>query len=253
MILRILFLASLLGVGVATSSAQVRFRVAAGMSTDWITNDNPAAERMVGDAQVADSLVPLGGSLDGMQAGWGIRGYADLDKQKYFRIPIGLDYWMYDGTQTVQDYLSGTQIRHQVDIISTMIGFEWSFAEFPMAYARAYVGGEIRPTFIGANQVTYHSWNRASSVDYDSTDVFSLKEACTRVGAMLRLGVEGELYYPVFINTSVAWGVMNLIGRDTRPTWEGGRGELLTVSKLNEGGESYVQHLNFTFMIQVRL
>ena len=79
---------------------------------------------------------------------------------------------------------------------------------------------------------------------FESEGSFDLSTASATVG---------ELYYPVFINTSVAWGVMNMIGRDTRPTWEGGRGELLTASKLNEGVESYVQHLNFTFMIQVRL
>lgn len=234
-------------------SAQVRFRIAAGLSTDWITNNNPATYRMVAEDNASDDK-PAGGSLDGMQMGWGLHGYADIDKQKYFRIPFGVDYWMYDGTQSIQSYLSGVQVRHEVNIVSTKVGFEWSFAEFPLAYARAYLGGEIRPTFIGSNNVHSRLWEYGNSeIRTDTTTDVSLKEACTRVGGMVRLGIEGELYYPVFINTSVAWGVMNLIGRDTRPTWEGGRGELLTVSKLNEAGESYVEHLNFTFMIQVRL
>jgi hypothetical protein len=134
-----------------------------------------------------------------------------------------------------------------------MLGFEWSFVEFPFAFARAYVGGEVRPLFVQANEITNRSWNNGSTPPYDETITSSGKEACFRLGAMARLGIEGEIYYPVFINTSVAYGVMNLIGRDDRPTAEGGRGELLTAKSELEGPETYVHHLNFTFMIQVRL
>jgi hypothetical protein len=70
---------------------------------------------------------------------------------------------------------------------------------------------------------------------------------------MARLGIEGEIYYPVFVNTSVGWGAMNLLGRDTRSTANGGRGELLTPVSQNEAGEGVLYHLNFTFMVQVRL
>lgn len=251
---RIVTIALVICAFAGVAQAQVRFRVAAGLSTDWITNDNPATYRFVSESTANDTNAPYGGGLDGMQSGWGLRGYADLDKQKNFRIPFGIDNWDYGGTQTVSGGISGTQVRHDVNIFSTMLGFEWSFVEFPMAFARAYVGAEVRPTFIGANEVTTHLWDYSRPNErFDSIIVSNNKESCTRLGGMVRLGVEGELYYPVFINTSVAWGVMNMIGRDTRPTSEGGRGELLTASKLNEGGESYVQHLNFTFMIQVRL
>jgi hypothetical protein len=46
---------------------------------------------------------------------------------------------------------------------------------------------------------------------------------------------------------------MNLLGRDTRSTAEGGRGELLTPVSQNESGEAILHHLNFTFMVQIRL
>jgi hypothetical protein len=73
------------------------------------------------------------------------------------------------------------------------------------------------------------------------------------MGAMARFGIEGEIYYPVFLNTSVGYGVMNLVGRDDRPTWKEGRGELLTARPLNEPTEGLLYHMNFSFMIQVRL
>ncbi len=250
---RISILIILFVVAGAAVTSQVRFRVAAGMSTDWITNDNPATYRFVTDENsISDnSDEPYGGALDGVQMGWGVRGYADLDKQKYFRIPFGLDYFMFSGTQRISSGLSSTQVRHDVNLISTMVGFEWSFAEFPMAFARAYIGGEIRPLFVQPNQITTNVINTTANLD--TTWTFSGKEAATRLGAMARIGIEGELYYPVFLNTSIAYGVMNLIGRDLRPTSEGGRGELLTAVKLGEGPETYVHHVNFTFMIQVRL
>ncbi len=248
-----MILISLVLGAVGIAQAQIRFRVAAGLSTDWITNDNPATYRFVTAENAADTMLPYGGALDGVQVGWGIRGYVDLDKQKYFRIPIGLDVFSFSGTQSSSDGLSGIQVRHEVTLVSSMVGFEWSFVEFPLAFARAYIGGEIRPLFVQPNNITSRNWNSQTSPRYDSTWTYNGKESATRLGAMARIGVEGELYYPVFINTSVAYGVMNLIGRDQRSVSEGGRGELLTAVKLGEGSETFVHHLNFTFMIQVRL
>jgi hypothetical protein len=46
---------------------------------------------------------------------------------------------------------------------------------------------------------------------------------------------------------------MNLLGRDTRTSAQGGRGELLTARSLNEAGEGVLTHLNFSFMIQIRI
>lgn len=233
--------------------AQVRFRVAAGLSTDWITNDNPATYRIAGTGDQADTNAGFGGGFDGMQIGWGIKAFADLDKQKITRIPFGVDYFLFSGAQSIQSSTFKVNVKNEVNVLSYHGGFEWSFVEFPLAYARAYLGAEARVTSVSANTLTFREQYFNTAPPIDSTRVTSGKPSATRLGGMLRLGIEGELYYPVFINTSVAWGVMNLIGRDTTPTWEGGRGELLTPFSLNEAGESLIYHLNFTFMVQVRI
>lgn len=232
------------------ASSQVRFRVAAGLSTDWITNNNPATYRITGHSSDLDTNAPFGGGFDGVQMGWGIKGFIDIDKQKTFRIPVGLDYFTFSGAQSFGATRYDLTARHAVDLYTGILGFEWSFVEFPMAYARAYLGGEARVLYVAPNvyQLTFAI---RDSVLIDRT--INSKPSATRLGAMVRLGIEGEVYYPVFVNTSVAWGVMNLIGRDALPGTDGGRGELLTVSNDLEGAESIVQHLNFTFMIQVRL
>ncbi|MBI2794945.1 MAG: hypothetical protein HYX66_09900 [Ignavibacteria bacterium] len=232
------------------ASSQVRYRVAAGLSTDWITNNNPATYRITGHSSDLDSNKPFGGGFDGMQMGWGIKGFIDIDKQKRFRIPVGLDYFMYSGAQSFGATRYRLTARHEVDLYTGIVGFEWAFAEFPMAFARAYIGGEARLLYVTPNvyQVTFEI---RDSILIDRT-VYP-KPAATRLGAMVRLGIEGEVYYPVFVNTSVAWGAMNLVGRDEVPGTNGGRGELLTVNSDLEGAESIVMHLNFTFMVQVRL
>jgi hypothetical protein len=247
-------IAALMFIVITTSSAQVRFRVATGLSTDWITNDNPATYRLTGTGDPADTTSGYGGGFDGVQIGWGIKAFADLDKQKIVRIPFGVDLFNYSGAQSVQSNTYKVTVRHDMNLWSPYAGIEWSFVEFPLAYARAYVGAEARVTHVAPNSLRISEWY-STGVTTDTT--FSSKEAATRLGGMIRLGIEGEIYYPVFVNTSVSWGVMNLIGRDDRPTGpgpgQGGRGELLTAAKVNEAGESLIYHLNFTFMIQIRI
>ena len=249
---RILIAALVLLSATVVSEAQVRFRVAAGLSTDWITNDNPAVYRIAGTGDETDTTAGFGGGFDGMQIGWGLKAFADLDKQKIMRIPFGIDYFMYRGAQSIQASTFKILVNNEVNLYSYHAGFEWSFVEFPLAYARAYLGAEARVTSVSPNTITYQE-SYVNAPERDTTRVISGKDAATRLGGMLRLGIEGEIYYPVFLNTSVAWGVMNLIGRDTTPTWEGGRGELLTPFPINEASESLIYHLNFTFMVQVRI
>ena len=235
---------------VSVAESQVRFRVATGLSTDWITNDNPAVYRIADTGDEAEAR--YGGGFDGMQMGWGLKAFADLDKQKILRIPFGIDLFQYRGAQSIQAPAFKILVNHEVNLYSYHGGFEWSFVEFPLAYARAYLGAEARVTTVSPNTITYEE-SYTTAPERDTTRMLSGKDAATRLGGMVRLGIEGELYYPVFLNTSVSWGVMNLIGRDTTPTWEGGRGELLTPFPINEAGESLIYHLNFTFMVQVRI
>jgi hypothetical protein len=251
--LRILLILSLLSLLPAVSSAQIRFRVAGGISTDWITSDNPAVYRIVPEDADALGDGQVGGAFDGAQMGWGLRGYIDLDKQKKFRIPVGVDVFSYSGAQSIQSDFYSIRVQHENTLTTGLAGFEWSFVEFPWAFARAYLGAEARVLFVGENLITYDEKQIVNGELQERFVQYNGKPSTTVVGALARLGIEGEVYYPVFINTSIGWGAMNLIGRDERPTSEGGRGELLTPVSRNEGPEQILYHVNFTFMIQVRL
>ncbi len=240
------------------TAAQIRYRVAGGLSTDWITSDNPAVYRLASSDTSTSPANEFGGALDGMQVGFGVRMYADLDAQKKFRIPVGVDVYTFSGVQAVNANTYKLRIRHDVDVFTGIVGFEYSFLEFPLAYARVFVGTEIRPLYVAPNNIITDEMYVGSDGSIESTvhKEYSGKPSAFRLGGMIRLGIEGEIYYPVFLNTSIGYGVMNLIGRDTRPTSEdgnGGRGELLTPRSINEATEQMLSHVNFTFMVQVRL
>jgi len=230
----------------------VRYRVAAGISTDWITSDNLATARIASSGEGTGSDV-YGGAFDGAQMGWGLRIYADLDKQKKFRIPVGVDYNSFTGAQSINGQSYSLRVTHANELWTPFTGFEWSFVEFPWAFARVYAGVEARLARVGANTITREGKLFVNNELVETYDQFNGKPAAWRLGALARLGIEGEIYYPVFVNTSIGWGAMNLVGRDFRPTSEGGRGELLTPVSLNESGEALLYHVVFTFMVQVRL
>lgn len=243
-------IAILLIAGTLSTQAQIRYRVAGGLSTAWIINENPATDRIV---PATDSLEYFGGGFDGMQVGYGIRFWADLDKQKTFRVPIGIDYYQFEGAQTQSSSTSSIAMRHEMDVIATSIGFEAALIEFPFAFARMYAGIEARPTFFSASTVDVRLVTKSTDTTIVDERTFSNKPSQFRLGALGRFGIEGELIYPVFVNTSVGVGALNLIGRDTTPVSDGGNGELMTPGRLDETDEGMLLYVNVTFMIQVRL
>ncbi len=257
--MKFLLLGSLLLVSsLASVQAQVRFRVSGGLSTNWIVSDNPAVQRIVANTEGSvlepDQPASIGGAFDGNQIGYGIRLYADLDKQKLFRIPFGFDLFMMRGSQSYIAPNFGVLARHSTDLYSFHAGFEYAFVEFPLAFARAYVAAELRGTMVTNDNlyIRLQTINQEGQLTTSERNITGKPDAF-RFGSMIRLGLEGEIYYPVFLNTSVGYGALNLLGRDTRPTTAGGRGELLTPDRISEGPEQVLQHVNFTFMFQVRL
>lgn len=241
-------LAALLVSSAHNAGAQIRYRVAGGLSTDWITSDNPAVYRLASSDTAINPKDEFGGALDGMQVGFGVRIYADLDAQKKFRIPLGVDIYTFSGVQALNATTYKVRLRHDVNVFTGIVGFEYSFLEFPLAYARAFVGGEIRPLYVAPNNIVQDDFTIGPTGNIISTHKeFNGKPGAFRLGGMVRLGIEGEIYYPVFLNTSIGYGVMNLIGR------KDDRGELLTPRNINEPKEQMLSHVNFTFMVQVRL
>ena len=81
----------------------------------------------------------------------------------------------------------------------------------------------------------YQTGNPLPQYSMDTT----LKSNVFRMGGAVRFGVQGILSEPLRINISAAYGVNNLLGRDLRTTGADRRGQLLTPTRIGEGGENF--------------
>ena len=95
---------------------------------------------------------------------------------------------------------------------------------------------------------------RNSNRDYKNNDVFqdeiykiAPKDDAMRIGALLKLGVEGRLRDNFYINAGGAIGFMNIIGKNNN------RGELLTPIAMFETQESNILSLQVFILIQYNL
>ena len=74
-----------------------------------------------------------------------------------------------------------------------------------------------------------------------------LQETATRLGMGLRIGVDGEVFAPWYVNISAGYNAFNLLGRNDS------RGELFTPSNLSEKVESIIGAIATTILIQYKL
>lgn len=221
---------------------ETKFYLGGGIETSQILGDNhgqlPMLQR---DTSKAD--IRGGGFISGNP---GITALLTMmmDKEENLRVPIGISHYFYNSAQLIPASSALTvQLRHIVSITSLYTGAYYSFASFELARARAYGGVEVRGTFIYGDEF---------SVEYQYKEIpdelnTSSKESAFRLGGAVRLGVEGKLWDPWYVNISGAYSVINLFGRDNA------RGELLTPKEQPETEESYLQNFHFAFILQFRI
>jgi hypothetical protein len=212
-----------------------------GLSTLSINGANPARNVIFPKGNEAT----IGGGFPGPQTGISVRALLCVDKQREFRIPIGFDYYYFRGLQRLPDKFYTIYATHTVQVPAFSMGFEYGFLELPLASARVYAGADLRLFFIRPSNLTVN-------VDYenpdfrDTTRTFG-KSAATRLGTSLRIGVDGEISKPWYVNISLGYNVFNLMGRDDA------RGELFTPSLLSETRESLLGSLIINVSMQYKL
>jgi hypothetical protein len=216
-----------------------------GLSTISMPGENPNTLPMVQRDTTKDQIT--GGSLNGSQPGFEFRFTFTLDEEENMRIPIGMDYTFYRAAERIPiSAFSEARLKHSVDAIGVNLGFHYAFLEFPNALAKVYAGIEARGTYIYDGKFRkILDYKLDDRMDEDIT--VATKENTTRFGGLLRLGIEGELLDPWYINTSFGFSLLNLIGRDNE------RGELFTLFSNLENEESLVKALHFSFLIQYKL
>lgn len=231
-----------------------QIRLSGGFTTQSFMGDHIAANSLV----ARDSISLPGASFNGQQLGASLKAVVYLDSNKKFSMPIGVDYVRFFGAQRLEvSQFYRIQLFNSLHVITPTIGLDYSMFKLPLANASVYAGVELRGSFFtGGTLIREDYLNFYKTVGgftvYDRDSLLKTIETSTkpntfRLGGAVKLGVEGKIQGPVFLNISLSYGSPNLFGRDNE------RGELFTPSKIFESQESLVTQLFFHFMVQYRL
>ncbi len=238
-----------------TANAQFpEVHIAGGFTTHSFIGDQIAANPLVAH----DSLSLPGASFNGQQLGATIKAIVYLDSDKKFRMPIGVDYVRYFGAQRIEvSKFYRIQLFNSLHTITPTLGLDYALLKLPLANANLYTGVELRGTFITNTQLAQEDYfNYYKTVNgfelFDRDSLFKVSEIANkpntfRLGGVVKLGVEGKIQDPVYLNISLSYGSPNLFGRDNN------RAELFTPNNTFETMESVVSQLFFHFLLQYRL
>ena len=219
--------------------------IAVGLSTTQILGNNPGKLSI----QPSPTVEPFvfGGGFLGAQPGLELRVTVPIDEEMRWRIPFGIDYQFYSAKERIPvgPYIEDHWV-HDFKAITPYIGLSYVMQDLNFIKSKTYVSLEFRAASI-SNIVSTWEENYAFFPDLDTLIVNRTKPNATRIGALIRAGVEGKLFDPIKLNASVGLSLMNIMGRDDE------RRELLTPFKIFETKESLVWNLNFSFLFQYEL
>lgn len=229
-----------------TSSAQLiyKYKLGAGISTMKILGDNPATKPIL-ELNVRDTnKIVFGGSFNATAPGLAIKLTLEPTEDGDHRIPIDLDWTIYaSGERIPISAFWVINYWHSVQNVSFGTGYQYAFYKLPWAKAKLYAGVDVRSNFLFNSELTYKDkWKNLP--EKDTSYVINRKSNAVRLGGFARLGLEGDLLKNWSINTSIALGTMNLIGRDND------RRELLTPLTTFETKEQFVNLFNLSLMLQ---
>lgn len=216
-------------------------------TTSKILGDNPAISTLI----PINTPVP-GGSFNGAMPGVELKGQYKLDEIGDWRLVGGVNYTFYSARERIPREKSIYRLTHEVNILSPLIGINYTIFRFPSALSSVYAGVEARYNFIHNSEALFNEEIKETG----ETTVFGRygKSNAGRFGGIVKLGIEGELAENYMINVSWGLDMLNALGRDNS------RGQLLTPYKaedlkLNPGAET-IEDLTYNFyfslMIQYR-
>ncbi len=216
--------------------------VAIGLSTAQMINDNPAAKSI--QPSSSDEPIVFGGGFVGAQPGFEVRITTPFSDNDRWRIPYGIDYQFYTAKERIPIGRNIEDKRfHSMQIITPFLGVNYVLQDLEYLNAKTYVSAEMRLAMIN-NIVNRLEENYFFLDQFDTTINYATKGNATRLGGIVRVGVEAMLFNPLELNASVGVSLMNAVFRDDA------RRELLTPFKLFETQERYLWNLNFSLLFQ---
>jgi hypothetical protein len=216
-------------------------------TTSKILGNNPAINTL----RPINASVP-GGSFNGAMPGVEVVGQYKLDDIGDWRLVGGVNYTFYSAKEKFPGDVSTYRLSHSLNIVSPLVGINYTIFRFPTAMSSFYAGVEVRYNYIHGSEFLLNEVSRIN--DEVLTQRTLSKENAGRVGGLFKLGIEGEISDNYMIN--VSWGVdaLNLLNRDNA------RGQLLTPysSKVLVPGfgweleEELTYNFYFSLMLQYR-
>ncbi len=236
---------------VISSEAQApRMSLSAGFANSEIIGDNIATKPFYIQNSSGEDI--YGGSFDGGQPGFRVQLTLELDDAGILEIPLGFEYIFYMGRERepISD-VSDIKLRHDLYLPSFSIGMNYSFLRFfaLSRTAKVYAGIEGAATYV--TEGTFERVINYVNLGDKEKFVDKTKPSTWRFGGTVRLGLNGELNHPWYIDVNGALGAINFLGKD------GSRGELMTPNRKNvsyvETEETTVYNFRFWLMIQYKL
>jgi hypothetical protein len=221
-----------------------RFSVALGLSTLWILGNNPNSTPIYNRDTTAKYL--YGGGFNGSQPGIMLQCTYTIDDDSRFVIPFGVDYTFFStGERVPQPNNVLYWFTNSSNVTTPFIGLNYFFWKIPNINVRTYLGVEFRASLIPQGTYTWEYQDKPNHID--STTTIKTKNQIQRYGGDFKLGVEGVLIHPFYLNTSIGIGAINVLGRDNN------HGELFTpIKDLDMNTETLTYNLYFTLLLQYK-
>ncbi len=220
------------------------FAIGGGISTVKLLGENPAKLPIIQTDTTKEGI--YGGSFQAVAPGLELRGTMYFGEDEFLRIPVGLSWTSYSsGERFPISALMTVNYWHSVQNLALRTGAQLVLYKLDWANAKLYSGLDLDLNYIFNGEITY----KERYIEFPQRNlkiVRKTKDNTFRLGSNLRLGVEGDLIKKWQVNTSVAVGAMNLIGRDKK------RGELLTPFTFFEETEQMLYTFNVSVMVQYK-
>jgi len=220
------------------------FALAGGISTVKLLGDNPAKLPIIQTDTTKEGI--YGGSFQAVAPGLELRGTFYFGKNSELRVPIGVRWTSYSsGERFPISALMTVNYWHSVQNLAFRTGYQLVLVELDWANANIYGGIDLDLNYIFNGEITY----KERYLEFPQRNIEitrKTKDNALRFGSNLRLGVEGDLIKNWQINSSIAAGAVNIIGRDSK------RGELLTPFTFFEEKEQILFTFNVSVMVQYK-
>ncbi|MER3328553.1 MAG: hypothetical protein RIF34_03160, partial [Candidatus Kapaibacterium sp.] len=162
-------------------------------TTSKILGDNPAINTL----RPINSSVP-GGSFNGAMPGIEIKGQYKLDDIGDWRLVGGVNYTFYNAREKFPGDISIFRLSHSLNILSPLVGINYTLFRFPTAMSSFYAGVEARYNYVHGSEFILNETSRATDEQLSQRSIS--KESAGRIGGLVKLGIEGEIHENYMIN-----------------------------------------------------